>query len=92
MDSEQELHDHDRRVKDMNYMHVLLVGKRFADLRDDELRVLYAWKLWEDSMDLDKVIEELTWSEESKKISMALVHQQLTETFGFKADDIIEEE
>jgi hypothetical protein len=92
MEDTEALHKH--RVDDLTRVHAMLVGKRFADLREDELRILYAWELWSDGMDLDQIFTEMTWNQttEANRIPLAEVHQQLTDVFEYKHDDLIEED
>ena len=82
---------HDERLQGLSSTHAMLIGKRFADLRESELRILYAWELWGDGMDLDQVFEEMNWNAKKNPIPMAEVHQQLKDVFGYADNEIIEE-
>ena len=80
---------HNRRVQGMTEMHALLIGKRFADLRESELRILYAWELWGDGMDLDQIFNELNWGKDGGEcpIPMAEIREHLKGTFKTRYDD-----
>jgi inhibitor of KinA sporulation pathway (predicted exonuclease) len=69
----------------------MLIGKWFADLREAELRILYAWELWGDGMDLGQIFNEMNWNmkTEALKIPLVEVHQQLKNTFGYTDNEII---
>ena len=94
MEDTEALHKH--RVDDLTRDHTMLVGKRFADLREDELRILYAWELWGDGMDLDQIFTNMNWNEttEANRIPLAEVHHHLKNTFKtrYTDDTIIKED
>jgi inhibitor of KinA sporulation pathway (predicted exonuclease) len=85
---------HKRRVDDLGRVFAMLVGKRFADLRESELRILYAWELWGDGMDLDQIFTEMNWNmtNEKNQVPLAEVRQQLTDVFGYEDDELIQED
>jgi inhibitor of KinA sporulation pathway (predicted exonuclease) len=87
---------HNQRVDDLTKIYAMLVGKRFADLRESELRILYAWELWGDGMDIEQIFNEMNWGKacEECPIPMAEIRQHLKNTFKTRYDDdtIIEKE
>jgi hypothetical protein len=87
MEDIETLHKH--RVDDLTRVHAMLVGKRFADLQESELRILYAWELWGDGMDLDQIFTEMNWNmtTEVNRIPLAEVQYQLRNSFKTQYTD-----
>jgi hypothetical protein len=81
-----------KRINHLTALYTQLVGKAFDELDEDQLRVLYAWELWGDGMDIDEVCKSLVFSKDEEKLAKEFIVLQLKMTFGYQFNDLVEED
>jgi hypothetical protein len=84
---------HLQRVDDLTRVYALLVGKRYDELTNEQLRVLLANEYWKDGMDIEQVFSEMLYrkTDASDAMPIEMVQAQLTRVFGYEPSTVIPE-
>ena len=78
-------------IRTMTRLHALLLNKFYFELSVEQRRVLYAYVLWQDGMDIDEVMGMMRYSDQPS-VSDKEVDNQLRNTFGYSDHTQIEGE
>jgi hypothetical protein len=76
-------------IRHLTHLYDMLVGKPIRVLTEEELRVVYAYKMWEDGMAVEDVMREMTYDDESQKMPINAIRTVLRDVFGIKAETIV---
>jgi hypothetical protein len=80
---------HEQRVRELTAVYALLVGKRYDELNNEQLRVLLANEYWKDGMEIEQVFSEFIYSKVEDAMPVEEIKTMLKKVFGYENDSII---